>query len=369
MKFSIEKSVIAKAIAHASRIVEKRSTIPILANVVLRADGAELSLRTTDLDLEASLTIPADVDVAGATTVPATLLSDIVRKLAGDTVSFVMEAGGDSIMVGAGRSKFKLQCLPEHDMPDLNVGAFSHDFTMPAAHLKKLIGRTQFAISTEETRYYLNGIFMHAADELGRPVLRAVATDGHRLARVDVEQPHGASGMPGIIIPRKTVGEFDKILEAGDVTVEVSDTKIRLTAGTTVITSKLIDGTFPQYEKVIPTTNNKVAIADATAIKASTDRVATVSSERGKAVKMTFSAGNLHLFVSNPDMGNAEDDVEIDYDADDLDIGFNARYINDILNNIDSKRARIILGDAGSPAIIRDEEGDDTLFILMPMRV
>lgn len=370
MKFTIEKSVITKAIAQASRIVERRNTIPILSNVVIRADGTELSLRTTDLDLEASLTVPADVDVAGVTTAPAALLSDIVRKLSGDLVSFSLDTDGQTLTVGAGRSKFKLQCLPEHDMPDLNVGTFSNTFTMPAADLKKLIGRTQFAISTEETRYYLNGIFLHATEELGRPVLRAVATDGHRLARADVVQPDGAAGMPGVIVPRKTVGEFDKILDgSGDVTVEVSDSKVRLTVGTTVITSKIIDGQFPQYEKVIPNANNKVAIADADAIKAAADRVSTISSERGRAVKMSFTSGNLHLFVSNPDSGNAEDDVEIDYDAEDLDIGFNAAYVAIILSNIQSKRARIVLGDAGSPVIVKDDEDSDILYLCMPMRV
>lgn len=370
MKFSIEKMVITKAIAQASRIVEKRNTIPILSNVVLRADGGGLSLRTTDLDLEVSLTIPADVEVAGVITVPAQLLSDIVRKLSGETVTFSLNDQGTEMTVGAGRSKFKLQCLPETDFPDMNVGAFANTFEMPGSDLRKLIVRTQFAISTEETRYYLNGIYLHAIEVAGRPTLRAVSTDGHRLARADVAAPNGSGGMPGVIVPRKTVGELDKILDgAGEITLEVSESKIRIRAGDIVITSKLIDGTFPDYQRVIPMANNIVAIVDTKAISEAADRVSTVSSERGRAVRMTFTGGNLRMDVNSPDNGAAQDDVEIDYDADELQIGFNAQYVQDILKNIQSKRARINLADAGSPTIIRDEEGDDTLYVLMPMRV
>lgn len=371
MKFTIENSVITKAIARASSVVSRRTTIPILANVLLRADGNELLLRTTDLDLEVSLSVEADISVAGSTTVPAALLSDIVRKLSGELVSFSMDAEGQTMTVSAGRSKFKLQCLPETDFPDMSVGAFSHSFTLPVADLKKIIGRTKFAMSTEETRYYLNGIYLHACNELGRDVLRSVATDGHRLARADVALPDGASGMPGIIVPRKTVDEFDKVLEGDEATLEISENKVRLTVGNVVLTSKNIDGVYPQYERVIPRENNIVAIADAVAIKAAADRVSTVSSERGKAVKITFARNNLHMEVRNPDSGTAEDDVDIDYPSDQekVEIGLNARYLNDILGNIQSKRARIQLMDAGSPVVIRDEEGDDTLFVCMPLRI
>lgn len=371
MKFSVEKAVIANAIAQVSRVVERRNTIPILANVALVADGASLSMRATDLDLEINLTVAADIAVGGEITVPAQLLSDIVRKLAGGTVAFELNGAKDALTVGGGRSKFKLQCLPISDFPDMNVGTFAHTFSLPAASLKMMIARTKFAISTEETRYYLNGIFMHTTEDAGRLVLRAVATDGHRLARAQVEAPSGAAGLGGVIIPRKTVGELEKLLDAGEVLIEVSDSKIRVQRGDVVLLSKLIDGTFPDYTRVIPQTNNIIAIADSDLIRAATDRVSTISSERGRAVRMTFSDGNLHLDVNNPDHGAAEDDVEIDYPSDqpELQIGFNAKYVNDILANIQSKRARINLQDSGSPTVIRDEEGDDTLYVLMPMRV
>jgi DNA polymerase-3 subunit beta len=371
LKFSVDKAALTKALGVASRVVEKRNTIPILSNVVLRAEGDKLWLQATDLDLEVKLPVAADIEVGGATTVPAQLLAEIARKLAGDTVNFALDSDGMFMSVSAGRSKFKLQCLPETDFPDLTVGQFSNQFEMPAADLRKLISRSQFAISTEETRYYLNGIFFHTTNDMrGELVLRGVATDGHRLARIEVPAPEGSNGMPGVIIPRKTVGEILKLLDGVEtVSVEVSDTKIRVRVGDMDLTSKLIDGTFPDYNRVIPQNNNIVAIADTKAISIAADRVATVSSDRGRAVRMTFTSGNLHMDVNNPDSGAAEDDVEIDYDADELQIGFNSRYIQDILANIASKRARISLADAGSPTVIKDEEGDDVLYVLMPMRV
>lgn len=368
MKFSIDKAVINDAIKHVSRVVERRTTIPILANVVISAKDDRVSLRATDLDIDVGISISASVAVTGATTVPAALLADIVSKMAGTEIQFSQSADKSHVVVGAGRSKFKLNCLPVADFPDMNVGAFTNTFDLPSATLKTMIGRSSFAISTEETRYYLNGIFFHEVD--GK--LKAVATDGHRLARVETQAPDGAAGMPGIIIPRKTVQELEKLADiGGDATFEVSDTKIRVTIGNVVLMSKLIDGTFPDYTRVIPTRNNIVAYADACAIKAATARVATISSERGRAVKMSFSTDGLHLEVSSPDMGTAEDTIDIEYpdDADKVVIGFNARYVADIMANIIAKRARVALESPQSPTIFTDEEGDDVLFVLMPVRI
>lgn len=368
MKFSIEKTVINDAIKHATRVVERRTTIPILANVVISAEDGRVSLRATDLDIEVGITVAADVGQSGATTVPAALLSDIVSKMAGTVIQFTQSADGTHMMVGAGRSKFKLNCLPVADFPDLNVGAFSHTFTLPGSTLKTMIGRSSFAISTEETRYYLNGIFFHEVD--GK--LRAVATDGHRLARVETQAPDGAAGMPGIIVPRKTVAELEKIADiGGDAAIEVSDTKIRVTIGDIVLVSKLIDGTFPDYTRVIPTKNGIIAYAEAGAIKAATARVATISTERGRAVKMTFSADGLRMEVSSPDAGTAEDTIDIEYpaDAEPVLTGLNARYVADLMANISAKRAKIAIESAGSPLIFTDEGSDDVLYVLMPMRV
>ena len=237
-------------------------------------------------------TIPAEVSPGGATTVPAHMIYDIVRKLP-EGSQIVLDASGDraSLTIRAGTSRFSLQTLPESDFPDLAAGEMTHKFTLPAKDLKRLIDKTQFAISTEETRYYLNGIYLHVAGSGKAQKLRAVATDGHRLAQVELDAPKGAEGMPGIIVPRKTVGEVQRLIEDLDaeVAIELSQTKIRFTIGDVVLTSKLIDGTFPDYGRVIPAGNDKTLIVDKPEFEAAVDRVSTVSSERGRAVKLALS--------------------------------------------------------------------------------
>ncbi|MGK6316061.1 DNA polymerase III subunit beta [Neorhizobium sp. DT-125] len=372
MRITLERSNLLKSLNHVHRVVERRNTIPILSNVLMRASGSSLDLKATDLDLEITEAVPAMVETAGATTVPAHLLYEIVRKLPdGSEVLLATNPDSSSMTVQSGRSKFSLQCLPESDFPDLTAGSFTHTFKLKAADLKMLIDRTQFAISTEETRYYLNGIFFHTIEAGGDLKLRAVATDGHRLARADVQAPSGSEGMPGIIIPRKTVGELQKLVDDPEaiVTVEVSDAKIRLTIGTIVMTSKLIDGTFPDYQRVIPTGNDKEMRVDCESFTKAVDRVSTISSERGRAVKLSLTDGQLMLTVNNPDSGSATEEVAVGYDADPMEIGFNAKYLLDITAQLSGEDAIFMLADAGSPTLVRDTAGDDALYVLMPMRV
>jgi DNA polymerase-3 subunit beta len=372
MRITLERSNLLKSLNHVHRVVERRNTIPILSNVLLRAEGASLALKATDLDLEITEATAANVEQAGATTVPAHLLYEIVRKLPdGAEVSLTTTPDGGTMIVASSRSKFTLQCLPESDFPDLTAGTFSHTFRLKATDLKMLIDRTQFAISTEETRYYLNGIFFHTIESNGELKLRAVATDGHRLARADVDAPSGSEGMPGIIIPRKTVGELQKLVDQPDmvVTVEVSDAKIRLTIGSIVMTSKLIDGTFPDYQRVIPANNDKEMRVDCESFARAVDRVSTISSERGRAVKLSLTDGNLMLTVNNPDSGSATEEVAVGYDYDPMEIGFNAKYLLDITAQLSGTDAIFLLADAGSPTLVRDLAGDDALYVLMPMRV
>ena len=372
MRITLERSNLLKSLNHVHRVVERRNTIPILSNVLLRSDGTSLDMKATDLDLEITEATPAQVETAGATTVPAHLLYDIVRKLSdGSEVALATNADGSAMTVTSGRSKFSLQCLPQSDFPDLTAGSFSHTFRLKATDLKMLIDRTQFAISTEETRYYLNGIFIHTIESNGALKLRAVATDGHRLARADVEAPSGSEGMPGIIIPRKTVGELQKLVDNPEliVTVEVSDAKIRFTIGSIVLTSKLIDGTFPDYQRVIPTNNDKELKIDCQSFAQAVDRVSTISSERGRAVKLALVEGQLTLTVNNPDSGSATEELAVGYDNDPLEIGFNAKYLLDITSQLSGTEAVFMLADAGSPTLVRDLAGDDALYVLMPMRV
>ena len=372
MKVTVERSELLKSLGHVHRVVERRNTIPILANVLIRAERSKLGLKATDLDLEVFETIAADVAPGGSTTVPAHMLYEIVRKLP-DGAQIVLEGSGDRavLSVRAGRSRFTLQTLPDSDFPDLAAGDMSHKFTLAAADLKRLIEKTQFAISTEETRYYLNGIYLHTAAGGKATMLRAVATDGHRLAQVELPLPAGAEGMPGIIVPRKTVGEVQRLIEdnEAEVTIELSQGKMRFTIGAVTLTSKLIDGTFPDYARVIPLGNDKELVVDKAEFEAAVDRVSTVSSERGRAVKLSLSAGRLILSVTNPDSGSATEELEIEYDADPLDIGFNSRYLLDIAAQLEGEVAVLKLADPGSPTLIQDRSGTGALYVLMPMRV
>jgi DNA polymerase-3 subunit beta len=372
MKVTVERAQLLKSLGHVHRVVERRNTIPILANVLIRAERGKLALKATDLDLEVNETIAAEVSPGGSATVPAHMLYDIVRKLP-EGAQVVLEATGDRavLTIRAGRSRFTLQTLPESDFPDLNAGEMTHSFSLPAADLKHMIDKTQFAISTEETRYYLNGIYLHVAASGKAEKLRAVATDGHRLAQYETDMPKGAKGMPGVIVPRKTVGEVRRLIDDhdGEIAIELSQSKIRFTFGDLILTSKLIDGTFPDYARVIPLGNDKELKVDKKEFEAAVDRVSTVSSERGRAVKLSLTSGKLTLSVTNPDSGSATEEIEVDYDSDPLDIGFNSRYLLDIAAQIDGETAVLKLADPGSPTLIQDKDTKGALYVLMPMRV
>lgn len=372
MRATLERSNLLKALNHVHRVVERRNTIPILSNVLLRAEASSLTLKATDLDLEVMETVPADIGSAGATTVSAQTLYEIVRKLSeGAEISLETESEGQSLKIRSGRSDFTLQVLPETDFPDLTAGEFPVNFSISGADLKGLMDRTQFAISTEETRYYLNGIYLHVVPVDDAKMLRAVATDGHRLAQAQLAAPPGSEPMPGIIIPRKTVGELQKLLDTApdDVQVEVSDNKIRATIGDVVLTSKLIDGTFPDYVRVIPQGNDKIMKVDRGVFAEAVDRVSTVASERGRAVKLALSDGTLVLTVNNPDSGSATEELGVEFSGEPMEIGFNAKYLLDIGGQLKSGTAVFKLADPGSPTLIEDDDDSNALFVLMPMRV
>lgn len=372
MKVTIEQAALLKALGHVYRVVERRNTIPILSNVLIRTDEQKLWLKATDLDIEVTEVIDAEVAMAGTTTVPAHVLHDIVRKLPdGAQVSLEQTGDGAQLMLRSGRSRFTLQSLPSTDFPDLAAGTMTHTFSVAAPELRRLVEKTQFAVSTEETRYYLNGIYLHAVQNEAGALLRAVATDGHRLAQADTPAPAGASGMPGVIVPKKTVAEVQKLLAeaTGEVQVELSTAKIRFSLGTVVFTSKLIDGTFPDYARVIPTRNDKRLTVDLSEFAKSVDRVSTISSERGRAVKLALADGKLTLSVNNPDAGQATEELAVDYEDSALEIGFNARYLLDITQQLDGDTALFKLAEAGSPTLIQDREGAANLYVLMPMRV
>ena len=369
MKATIERATLLKCLSHVQSVVERRNTIPILSNVLIEASGnAAVRVKATDLDLQVVETLGAvSVETPGATTVSAHLLFDIARKLP-DGAQVSLDVSDNRMTVKAGRSRFSLPTLPRDDFPEIVEGELPTSFEIPAATLAQLIDRTRFAISTEETRYYLNGIFLHVTDE----ELKAAATDGHRLARFTLPRPDGAEGMPDVIVPRKCVGELRKLLEeAGDarVLVDLSASKIRFTVGAVVLTSKLIDGTFPDYSRVIPTGNDKLLRLDPRSFWEGVDRVATIATEKTRAVKMALDTDRVTLSVTSPDNGTAAEELPADYRADGFEIGFNANYLKDILGQIEGDTVELHLADAGAPTLIRQDEKSPALYVLMPMRV
>jgi len=372
MRLVIERTELMRALSHVTSVVERRTTIPILSNVLLMAGPAGLKLRATDLEREVTETVAADVTQPGAVTVPAHMLHDIVRKLPdGSQIELKRDPERERLTLSAGQSRFAMQTLPAEDFPDLGSGEMTNTFEISASDLKRLIEKTRFAISTEETRYYLNGIYLHAATRGTLPTLRAVATDGHRLAQVELDLPPAAAGMPGVIIPRKTVHELHRVLEDTSLAVRVgiSPAKVRFEIGPITLISKLIDGTFPDYGRVIPSGNDKELRVSNAEFIAAVDRVATIASERSRAVKLQIGGDKLILSVNNPEGGSATEEIGIDYSAAPLEIGFNARYLLDIAGQLESDSAVFKLADAGSPTIVRDSADDGALYVLMPMRV
>lgn len=373
MKFTIDRADLLRALGHVHSVVERRNTIPILANVMLRAEKDSLALTTTDMDLEIIESVAAKATTPGATTVPAHTLYDIVRKLPDGSAVEISSAGGDTtLQVKSGKSTFRLGCLSMEDFPKMGASEkFAHSFEIPAAELRMLIDRTRFAISNEETRYYLNGIYLHAGDANGVAVLRAVATDGHRLARFEMPLPDGAKDMPGVIIPRKAVNEIRKLIdEAGD-TIEIglSDNKLKFSFDHITLTTKLIDGTFPDYDRVIPKNNDKVLEVNPAVFASAVDRVSTISSEKSRAVKLTLNGKTMTLSASSADSGSASEEIEVRFSASPMEIGFNSAYLMDVAKQIEGEGCRISLSDPASPTIIQDASDTSSLYVLMPMRV
>jgi len=370
MKLVIDRSVILKALGHIQSVVEKRGTIPILSNVKLAGEGSTLSLTATDMDIAIVETVAAQVELAGSTTVPAHTFYEIIRKLPDGALVELESTDAGKVSINAGQSSFTLSSLPVADFPVMAEGDFSHNFTLAKAELLALVDKTRFAISTEETRYYLNGIYLHVAGDKDK-VLRTVATDGHRLARIEVALPAGAAGIPGVIIPRKTIAELKKLLEneVSEVQVSVSESKIRFVCGNAVLVSKLIDGTFPDYDRVIPSANDKILEVSASLFSSAVDRVSVIASDKSRGVKLKIQKGKLTLSANSPENGTASEDLDVQYGADALEIGFNSRYLLEMMAQIEGETAQFVLADSASPALVRDSADIGALYVVMPMRV
>ncbi|MEL6562942.1 MAG: DNA polymerase III subunit beta [Pseudomonadota bacterium] len=372
MKISVERGVLLKAVSQAQSVVERRNTIPILANVLIEAEGSDVTFRATDLDIEVVDKAPAQVERAGATTVAATTLHEIVRKLPdGALVTLNADVAAGRLTVEAGRSNFSLATLPKEDFPVMASSEYASNFSVAAPKLRRLFDKSKFAISTEETRYYLNGVYMHVSEGEDGKSLRCVATDGHRLARIDSDLPEGAADMPGVIVPRKTVGELRKLLDDDEmqIAVSVSETKVRFATPDITLTSKVIDGTFPDYTRVIPVGNTRKLEVDAGDFAKAVDRVATVSSERSRAVKLALDEDRLILSVNAPDSGAAEEELAVAYGDERLEIGFNAKYLLEIASQVDRENAVFMFNSSGDPTLMREGNDQSAIYVVMPMRV
>jgi DNA polymerase-3 subunit beta len=348
MTLSISRADLARTLTAVTKVTESRNTIAILGNVLLSATAGTLTVTGTDLDIEYSASTACEGELS--TTVDAKRLSDIARRLVGDTVTLELKDG--SLVVRSGRSRFTLPTLPVADFPRLDGGVFEAEFKVDLA---ALVAPVRFAISNEATRYYLNGVYLHEAD--GK--LRAVATDGHRLAHNSVAHPEPTA--PGVIIPSKTVG----LIPHGVIDVGLSKNKIRLAMADTIIVSKLIDGTFPDYGRVIPAANDNVVTVSRDELSKSIARVSAVANERGKAAKFGIAGDNISIDMRSDD-GTAHEDVPASYSGEPIEIGFNSAYMTDVLAAVPGEEVTIALADGQTPAIFRGT--GDVLALCMPMR-
>ncbi|OYU68820.1 MAG: DNA polymerase III subunit beta [Alphaproteobacteria bacterium PA2] len=372
MKLTIERAALLKALGHVQSAVERRNTIPILSNVLLSADRDRLSFSATDLDMEIIDEALAQVDQPGQITAPAHTLYEIVRKLPeGSDVSLSFTGEDPRLTVAAGRSRFNLPVLPAGDFPVMSSDGLSGRIGVDVGDLIRLIDKTKFAISTEETRYYLNGLYLHTVVEGGVAKLRAVATDGHRLALAEMLAPEGSAGSPGVIVPRKTINEARRLLEdAGEsLDLALSPQKVRFEFGGAALTSKVIDGNFPDYVRVIPRDNDKVMMVDNKLFAQAVDRVATISAEKSRSVRMAIEPGRVILTVRNMEAGQAVEEIEVDYAGDSFELSFNARYLLDVTDQITADQAEFRFGGPNDPALVLDPTDPDVRYVLMPLRV
>ena len=373
LTLSIQKDALQKVLSHVQTIVERRNTIPILSNILIMGENNLLRIMATDMDIAIDESLTADISIPGNVTVPAHMLYDIVRKLPNDeSIQLSYEDEKARITISNSRSKFTLPCLPVDDFPVISDGKFDHEFDIEAPTLKKLIDGTKFAMSTEETRYYLNGIYFHRFQTLGNDEkLRAVTTDGHRLARVETDLPEKAGQIPGVILPRKTVSELRKLIDSytGNVCVSVSENRIKFSFDDLILSSKLIDGTFPDYNQVIPKDNQIKIEATVSDFAKAVDRVSTVSNETSRGVKISIEKSKMVLTANSPENGVAREEIAIKYQGETIVIGFNAKYLLDVTQQLSGENLVFHIQDHETPVIVQDLSDENALYVLMPLRV
>ncbi|MFT6077300.1 MAG: DNA polymerase-3 subunit beta [Myxococcota bacterium] len=368
MKFKISKSAIARALSIVNGAVEKRNTIPVLLNVKIEAKNGRLNLTATDMDIVIISSAEALIELDGNTTVPAQLFYDIIKKIPDNTDINIELIDGLTIKISYGRSKFSLPCLDPAEFPILSEGEMTVDFTIKSSEIIKIIDKTRFAIPSDETRYYLNGLFLHGALNGDKIELRGIATDGHRLALASSTASSLTAEVDGVIIPKKTINEIRKISEGNEeVSIAFSKAKIRITSGNSTIISKLIDGEFPEYDRVIPKNNDQIVNVDRKLIFDAVDRVSTIATDKNKSIKVIIENDKISLQIKGTDNVNASEEIEVGFNGETIETGFNSRYFLEIIGQINKENISIFFKDGSSPALIKID--NDCLYVIMPIRV
>ena len=374
MKLTIAKIDFVKSLASVENIVEGKTTIPILSNVLLEAKQGRLCLSATDMDMMISDKVKVkNIDIEGSTSVPAHILYNVIKELNEDKpIELSYDESNKKLHLSSFKSKFTFSCLPKDEFPILSTENYKISFLLSSNVLKEMIDQTYFAISSEESRYYLNGIFFHTVKLNNKFFLRSIATDGHRLAQSQTIAPTAANNIFNTIIPKKLIFELRKLIDdvETDIKIDLTERKIRFSFNETIIVSKLIDGKFPDYEKVIPKDTKNSFFIDRKSFLESINRISTISSDKSKAIKLNLNKNKLTISANNLEEGGSGiEEIEISYNGPSLDIGFNGSYLKEIINQLNSKEITILFSDSTAPTIIKDESKSETLYVLMPMRV
>ena len=375
MKLQLSKSNFVKSLSFVQNIVESKTTIPILANVLLEAKQGRLNISATDMDITIFDKIKVNnIETDGATSVPAHTLYNVIKELPEDNpIDLSYDDSNKKLHLMSSKSKFVFSCLSKDEFPISSTESFKISFDLKADILKEIIDKTYFATSNEETRYYLNGLYLHSAISNNKNYLRAVATDGHRLAQYQINMPAvSAKDNFGVIIPKKLIFELRKLIDdlKDNIKIDLSDRKIRFSFNETVIVSKLIDGKFPDYEKVIPKNTSNTFSIDRKKFLESINRISTISSEKSKAIKLNLNNDKLTISASNlEEGGSGVEEINIKYSGPSLDIGFNSVYLKEIINQFTLEEISVLFSDSTAPTIIKDGSKSESLYVLMPLRV
>ncbi|SFQ14269.1 DNA polymerase III subunit beta [Pseudomonas borbori] len=367
MHFTIQREALLKPLQLVAGVVERRQTLPVLSNVLLVVEGQQLSLTGTDLEVElvgrVSLDEPAE---PGEITVPARKLMDICKSLPNDALIDI-RIDDQKLLVKAGRSRFSLSTLPANDFPTVEEGPGSLILSLSQSRLRRLIERTSFAMAQQDVRYYLNGMLL----EVQTGVLRAVATDGHRLAMCSMAAEIEQTERHQVIVPRKGILELARLLteQDADVSIVLGQHHIRATTGEFTFTSKLVDGKFPDYERVLPRGGDKLVVADRQGLREAFSRTAILSNEKYRGIRLQLASGLLKIQANNPEQEEAEEEIAVDYNGSQLEIGFNVSYLLDVLGVMTAEQVRLILSDSNSSALVQEADNDDSAYVVMPMRL